>query len=205
MMIRTLTAAVCFYLVLALPAFTDDKKKEPTGEKFDGMDLTKTSFLGRNFKDNSTFEDSDCKGVSFFKCIARQAIFIGADLTKADMREADLTGADFRKAKLAYTNYSYATLTDTNFEGVDLSSAVFYVTTLRGANLRNLKGIGPVKFCKCQGADLRGANLSKMVVGTTKDQHPNFTKAKYDKDTRWPAGFDPVDAGAVLVAEEIKK
>ena len=209
MMIRTLTATLCFCLALALPAFTDDKKPEkkkaPTGENFSNMDLTKMSFKERNFKDNSTFEDSDCKGVSFFECIAKQGVFAGADLTQADMRKADLTGADFRKAKLEFTNFSAAILTDANFEAADLSSAVFYVTTLRGANLRNLKGIDAAKYCKFQGADLRGANLSKMVVGTTKDQHPNFTKARYDKDTRWPAGFDPVDAGAVLVAEVIKK
>lgn len=41
---------------------------------------------------------------------------------------------------------------------------------------------------RLQGADLRGTSLQKAKL----------TGAKYDAATRWPSGFDPQAAGAVL-------
>jgi hypothetical protein len=51
---------------------------------------------------------------------------------------------------------------------------------LSGANLSAATPIG----AKLLGANLSGANLQE---------------AKYDKDTKWPDGFDPVAAGAIKV------
>ena len=47
--------------------------------------------------------------------------------------------------------------------------------SLRGANL--------------SGADLRGANMTGA----------DLRRAEYNSETKWPEGFDPVAAGAVLI------
>ena len=205
MMTRLMTAAACLCLALALPAGAEDKKTDkPTGDDFSNKDLTKMNFANKVFKDNSTFEDSDLTGVSFNKATVRNAVFVGADLTRANMYEADLTGADFRKAKVDKVSWAYATLVGVNWEGLDMSGTFFYEPNLRGANLRNLKGIGKVTRGTFAGADLRGANLSRLTPSADGTK-TNFSKAKYDKDTRWPEGFDPKEAGAILVTEEPKK
>ena len=59
----------------------------------------------------------------------------------------------------------------------------------RGANLRNLKGFGPVKQCDFSSADLRGANLARLTDNSAVKSQ--FQGAKYDKNTRWPADFNP--------------
>jgi uncharacterized protein YjbI with pentapeptide repeats len=193
-----------FCLTMDHPTIAQDKKeekrKEPTGEKFNDKDLTKENFKNRTFKDNTTFEDSDCRGINFNGGKAKDAIFKGADLTKTDMEKGDWTGADFRKAKMDQTWLRYAVMADANLEGQDLSKSHLRETNLRGANLRNLKAIGEVMDTNFDRADLRGANLSQMTFHDPK----KFNKAKYDKDTRWPAKLDPVAAGAILVTEENK-
>jgi uncharacterized protein YjbI with pentapeptide repeats len=42
--------------------------------------------------------------------------------------------------------------------------------------------------------DLRGADLLNADLETS-----DLKGARYDEQTRWPSGFDPVKAGAVLV------
>jgi uncharacterized protein YjbI with pentapeptide repeats len=202
MMTRTMTVTACLCLAMALCAFADDKKKKATGEIFTG-DQTGAQFSGRNFKDNSTFEDCDCAKVDFSKAIAKEAVFVGADLSMAYFYDTDLSKADFRNAKMDYTQMGRAILTGANLEGVNMSTVGLIDAKLSDANLKGLKGIGEVYSANFVGADVRGANLSKMAFGN--NTKPNFRMARYDAATRWPAGFDPVDAGAVLTTEEKPK
>ena len=44
-----------------------------------------------------------------------------------------------------------------------------------------------------QGVDLRGINLAGVILHQT-----NLSRAKYDKHTKFPDGFDPDAAGMVL-------
>jgi uncharacterized protein YjbI with pentapeptide repeats len=81
-----------------------------------------------------------------------------------------LYGSDLRGLDFNNTNLSYAALAWTNLCDTDLRSA-----DLRGADLR--------------GSDMSTANLSETIL----------YEAKYNNATRWPDGFDPEDAGAVLV------
>ena len=62
-----------------------------------------------------------------------------------------------------------------SLQRVDLGGA-----NLRGTNLRS---------ADLSGANLSGADLSEAHLGS----------ARYNADTKWPEGFDPVAAGAVLV------
>jgi hypothetical protein len=96
----------------------------------------------------------------------------GAYLGGANLRGANLLWADLSETNLGWADLSGAYLRETNLGWADLSGAYLRETILGGAYLRR--------------ADLSGAQLSE---------------ARYDVNTEWPEGFDPVEAGAVLVNE----
>jgi uncharacterized protein YjbI with pentapeptide repeats len=54
---------------------------------------------------------------------------------------------------------------------------------------------------KCVGADLQGVDLSGADLGGANLSRADLRGAKYDADTTWPEGFDPVAAGAELVED----
>ncbi len=97
----------------------------------------------------------------------------GVDLTRARLRGARLRGACLRGATLAYADLSQADLA-----GADLSTARLLEADLTGANL--------------SGADLATARGVEMAA---------LARARYTNETRWPTGFDPAVAGAVLVSD----
>ena len=67
----------------------------------------------------------------------------------------------------------------------DLSDA-----DLRGANLNE---------ANLSGANLSGADLSEAKLGYANMSGANLSGTKYNKDTKWPGGFDPIKAGAIKV------
>ena len=87
-----------------------------------------------------------------------------------DCRGAILVGAD-----LSHFDLSGADLTDADLSGADLSGAILWNAGLNGADL--------------SGADLTNANLVGAMLRLT----------KYNANTKWPLGFAPAAAGAVLV------
>lgn len=90
----------------------------------------------------------------------------------------NLTYADFSGADLDWAELGGADLSWINLAGADLSRA-----NLRGANLR--------------GADLRQANLDGADLGAADLAEADLGEAKHTKETKWPAGFDPPQPGAV--------
>jgi uncharacterized protein YjbI with pentapeptide repeats len=125
----------------------------------------------------------------------RRAFLPGADLRKAilagaDLRGAFLVGADLRAANFSFT-YSEPRTDGTWDMGILLSSAA----DLRGSNLQRADLRGARLWSSHLGyANLRGANLSDADLSGS-----ILAGAVYDAHTRWPEGFDPVTAGAVLV------
>lgn len=75
-----------------------------------------------------------------------------------------------------------AELPQTNLSGYDLSRAVLSLANLAGANLN--------------GADLTNANLRAADLTNADLTNAILTGTRYDSRTIWPAGFDPVAAGA---------
>jgi uncharacterized protein YjbI with pentapeptide repeats len=73
-----------------------------------------------------------------------------------------------------------------------MKRACFANANLQKANMEGtfLKG------CNFDEADLRGTNLKGASL-----EDAYFGNAKYDKETIWPDGFDPVTAGAKLIKE----
>jgi len=104
-------------------------------------------------------------------------------LRGADLRGTDLRGANLRGADLGGTYLRGADLRDADLRDADLRGTYLRGTDLRGANLR-----GAV----LGGAYLRGADLRSADLGGA-----DLRDARYDQLTLWPAGFDPVAAGAV--------
>lgn len=78
---------------------------------------------------------------------------------------------------------------DLDARGVDFYGSSLIACSLRNARLNNAI-LYDVDLSKAvlHGADLTGANLTKVKL----------SGSSYNSATKWPAGFDPVRAGAVL-------
>ena len=97
----------------------------------------------------------------------------GADLHLAGLSATCLPGADFREADLRD-----ARLRDTCLHAADLRDADLRDADLEDADL----DAADLRGAKLEGTDLRGATFSPV--------------------TAWPAGFNPLAAGATLVRTE---
>jgi uncharacterized protein YjbI with pentapeptide repeats len=97
-------------------------------------------------------------------------------------------------------DFQYAKLTNCYWRGVDARGIDFFRADISKAGLREALLSGAVLMeaslegSKLQGADLTGADLTGAKLNGA-----DLRGAKYDSSTRWPAGFDPVMAGAVTV------
>jgi uncharacterized protein YjbI with pentapeptide repeats len=126
----------------------------------------------------------------------------GADLTNADLSGANLSGADLSKANLIRANLSEANLSGANLNGTNLSQQA----NLSSANLSkaNLSG-SSLKTANLMRADLSNANLSNANLLGANLEEANLEGVKlqqalYDAATIFPTGFDPIKAGAYLIA-----
>ncbi|AGK54062.1 pentapeptide repeat-containing protein [Bacillus sp. 1NLA3E] len=143
----------------------------------------------------------------------RAAILDGLDLHRVMLNEYDLRGTSFR-----YTNLRGADLSSANLYGCDLTGAYLMVAilervNLKGANLRNAKLNGADLISSdLSGADLTeadiwkadfsGANLSNANMSCLRINEANFKGAFYNKNTKWPEGFNPERIGAILTVQE---
>ena len=111
-----------------------------------------------------------------------------------DFRQSTVTNADLRHVDLRPSERDGepgwpVTLIDANLSGADLSGAYLNEAHLGRAKLIKAKLIeANLMKVKLDGADLTGADLTAA----------RLTEAVYDKATRWPNGFDPQAAGAIL-------
>lgn len=130
-----------------------------------------------------------------------------AGLGGANLSGTNLGGANLGGANLSDANLSDADLSDANLSGADLSGA-----DLRGADLRGADLSGAYwndlywSNLYSSGAHWEGAGLSDEDLGDEDlgdgDLMPTRVKnAQYNKDTKWPARFDPDEAGARLIEE----
>jgi uncharacterized protein YjbI with pentapeptide repeats len=128
--------------------------------------------------------------------------FSNASLNGASFRDDQLYNTSFAEAQLRGADFSDVEMWDNNFAGADLTGAVMAQANLgqtdfRGAVLSGADLTGAdIVYAKLDQADLRGAVLRGAVV-TGVYVSRNLEGALYDDATIWPAGFDPVAAGAI--------
>jgi uncharacterized protein YjbI with pentapeptide repeats len=113
----------------------------------------------------------------------------GCDFSKADLSGADLSGAYLNAAKLRYADLSRANLSDTNLSGANLHGANLSEADLSDANLTKID---------LSGANLTNARLNYVNLVDANLSGIDLSGAKYNKETKWPAGFDAEAAGAIL-------
>jgi uncharacterized protein YjbI with pentapeptide repeats len=148
----------------------------------------------------------DLRGSSLAGATLRDASLIGIDLRGANLNQAHFNRANLRcalltRATASQTRFSGASLRDANLQETDLGAAVLSLVDAQGLDLRG----AVLETAVLDGADLseallHGANLGTAVFGpTTYPERPLLLKdARYDAATRWPQGFDPAAAGAMI-------
>lgn len=198
-----MATALLFCLATFVSAQVDDTKSGDAKEKrkyvksFRGQDLTDQKFLKQNL-DNCDFEDANLTRADFSGSSLRNCNFRGAVMDSTVLAYCDMTGSDFRESDFKNVSVYNAVLNEVNFEELDLSTIQLNERKLRGANLRNVKGVWFIYKADFYEADLRGANFTNAI----EDQPAAFRKAKYDQFTRWHKNFDPKSRGLVYVESE---
>ena len=121
-----------------------------------------------------------------------------ADLSYSKLNGADLRGVDLSKANLSNTELMRTSLSEAKLKEVDLRAAKLFEADLRYAELQN---------ADLRQSDLYGAKLQGTDLSGTKLEGANLSKAEYTdativeppaNPTKWPEGFDPIQAGAIL-------
>ena len=150
------------------------------------LDLSNTDFRGVNLS-GVNLSNTDLSNAQF----DNNTFFTWANLSNSDPTKA---------ANLSNLNFSHSDFTGTNLAGVnlsntDLSSATFDSTTIfsDGVIGVNLSNSDPSKA-----ANLFDIDLSNIILTGV-----NLTGVKYNANTVWPSGFNPISANAILIQSNL--
>ncbi len=137
--------------------------------------------------ENVNLRNRDLCGANFQMANLIRADLRGANLTdallSARLNRANLSGATLHGSNLIHANLARAKLRDARLQGADLFEATLTNADLTNANLEG---------AKMEGVDFTDALLKGAIL----------QNATYDLGTIWPRGFDPLAAGARLVAPQ---
>jgi uncharacterized protein YjbI with pentapeptide repeats len=113
------------------------------------------------------------------------------------MRVGSLENATAVGVSAQGANFITLKMAGADFSDADLRNARFQFSSLHGVLLRNANLEG-ASFCETDltGSHLEDANLRKVSFVSTKLDDVNLEGAVFDRWTAWPAGFDPIRAGA---------
>jgi len=181
---KVIPLLVLSFLAAAWPA----EAASPIVNPLDIPKYVREWFSGRNFtgkpKVTGSFHQTRLNGANF-----EGMKFIDASFEQCDLARANMKGAVFGSG----TKFFRCTMNGADLEGVNFAGAHIESVNFRGADLREAKNFDDVQRVNFQRADLRGTDLSKL-------KHPmvevEWDDAIYNAKTKFPAGFDPVKAGA---------
>lgn len=163
-----------------------------TDGSLQGANLTKANLT------KARLVGADLIGADLTEAILTEAVLTGAKLTKAFLTESSLSRAKLIRTTMTEASLTRADVTEADLKGADLTGAYLINTVLTVVNLTDVNLTGAyltranLTGANLTGADLTGADLYKVIL----------KEAKFNNETKWPADFDPVSAGAILISEE---
>ena len=142
-----------------------------------------------------------------------------ANLEDADLRDCTITDVSFTGARFSEntkwpeslnwemlgalgpgTKVNGGRYRNKHFLEIDLSRAVLVSCDFSGARLTEGTLINcQLRNCNFSNCNLKGADLSNAVI-----EESQFIRARFDKKTQFPSGFDPVARGMVLTKDEFE-
>lgn len=135
-------------------------------------------------------------------------------LNHANLEGVSIENAYLNTIKLKSTNLSYSTFSDVSMENSNFQKSVFKKSIMRdsiflksnfqGANLIS----ADLSDSNFESADLTGANLTYTNLSNTNFneailKNVSWQKSIYDKKTRFPKGFKPVEKGMLLLSPNV--
>ena len=204
-------------LTLASLNHADLMQADVTEADLSGANLSGANLWGlRNFSESTSFAGANLSNADFsvpqsgHPSGKRTPILTGANLTNANLSYRDIRvgadGATFTGANLFYVSFTSISAKNLTAVGADFNQAGFYNTDLSGSNFSGTSFL-ETEFSNANftNTNLVGADLSVQWEDTDLST-VDFTGATYSTGslsnrTLFPAGFDPVVRGMVLVPE----
>ena len=141
------------------------------------------------------------RGVKLADANLQKVKLAGTSLQEASFRWANLQGADLMFANLQRADLMFANLQEANVQGINLQEAKLAISTLEEANFE----YASLQKANLDSSVLRKANLADANLLEADLTNADLRETKYSAGTRWPEGFDPKAAGAILVHWDEKK
>ena len=189
------------------------------GANFTNSNLRTATFAGTQLA-NATLENADLRDVVLQDANLTNAILTNSNLSSCNLTRAKLEGADFSGSILvnvvgtgasfdgatkfpqgfdpisagmipSLPDYSNQNLSGRVFNNLDLVGANFTNSNLRGAHFYGSSLVD----ANLTNADLRGAGLGSANLTGAQIPGVQWEGALFDRQTRWPSGFDPLSVG----------
>ncbi|WP_445172331.1 pentapeptide repeat-containing protein [Microcoleus sp.] len=186
----------------------NQKERNFTGVNLAGVNLSRRVLSPVNFS-RANLSGAELSETNLYSSNLSEANLCHANLHTANLSSANLGKAKFINANLSEVNLQGSNLSEANLSGVNLSSVHVSSTNFSRTNLSkaNLTGLN-LRDSQLMKADLSNANLSNTNLVMTNLEGANLEGSKlqqalYNAQTVFPRGFDPVKAGACLIAPNV--
>ncbi len=197
---------------------TKPRAAEPIRRNRSATPVPAEARLRRPPSEAPNYEAKELRGAILDHKNLKGALLRAADLGRAELRGAELAEADLSGACIDFADLTGAVLDGANLSQASLIQARVDETRLRGADLSSANA-AEASFARADltradlsAASLRGASFEDAVVCSADLRGADFSRANllradlrgafYDRETRWPEGFDLGPAGLVFSPEE---
>jgi len=152
---------------------------------FSGMFALGTRFVGARLT-TAAFVDTHLDGADFSGANLAQSVWLRSGLGNSTLTGADLTGAEYVDSSMTWSSLASARLTGAQLQGSEFHKVDFTGADLSGADLGtvyNEHNRPPVKLRAdtFAGADLTGANLTRVDVSETTFTGADFTRTNLSR------------------------
>ncbi len=189
----------------------NEGEQDFTGINLAGVDLSGQTLNGSNVNlsganlKGANLSNINLYGVNLSKANLKRAKLTSANLTSTNLEQAKLIMSDLRFANFTSANLTKVQLSNTDISQVkisketNLTEANLSQSNLNGLNLRQVK----LMQANLSNADLSNTNLLWTNLEGAKLNGVKLQKAIYNAQTIFPQGFEPVKAGAYLIASGV--